>query len=171
MSLIFCTPPRPTAKTHITVPAGYIELSSDDEMEVEVALMASAASSDPPAPSTQTPQGLNTNTATYADMPAFVSETSFDFTDVNFQLPRASISFELPILPSLPASSPPIASELPPPVPKHLRRPEVDAANIITSSRVRVPSKRVLDGDHTEQRPQKKKKSQSTLFRFDACLR
>ncbi|KAJ6450111.1 hypothetical protein C8R45DRAFT_947048 [Mycena sanguinolenta] len=138
---------------------------------------------------TQTPQGLNTNTATYGswdseafmvpfagmsditDMPAFASETSFDFTDVNFQLPRASISSELPILPSLPASSPPIASELPPPAPKRLRRPEVDAANIITSSRVRVPSKRVLDGDHTEQRPQKKKKSQSTLFRFDACLR
>ncbi|KAF7373812.1 hypothetical protein MSAN_00592900 [Mycena sanguinolenta] len=51
-----CTPPRPTTKTRISIPADYMELSSDDEIEVEAALMTSAASSDPPVPSGSLPE-------------------------------------------------------------------------------------------------------------------
>ncbi|KAJ6471510.1 hypothetical protein C8R45DRAFT_1014587 [Mycena sanguinolenta] len=38
-----CTPPRPTAKTRVSVPADCIELSSGDELEVEEALIASVS--------------------------------------------------------------------------------------------------------------------------------
>jgi hypothetical protein len=85
-------------------------------------------------------------------------DTSLDYSVAD---PSFSDEYRLPALrpPSPPPTSPPNSTPCPiKPLQKRARKPEVDPQNIVTSSRSRAPSKRVLDTREAEESQRKKAK-------------
>lgn len=97
----------------------------------------------------------------------------FDFPDINYN----SVDTELPTLPappSLPPSPFPISAS--PPASaltkrKRPRKPEVDQADVVTTSRMRIPSKRAAGAQAIESQAKKNKiKKVCDLFDSFVCV-